>query len=170
MDYTTQVFTLEGQTAPQQAADSAQTVLRIETALAKGAMDRTARRDPKNLDHKMPEDQAVALAPNLDLKYYFTAVGSPSFTEMNVRNPEFFKQVNDLLDCRISGFAQDLCRLAPVCSKAARAGSRTAVRGCQLSLPAVLNRTKRESAPLEALRGTDRRRTGRSFRAESTSN
>ena len=87
VEYITQVFTLEGQT-PEQASDSAQTVLRIETALAKAAMDRTARRDPKNLDHKMSEDQAVALAPDLDLKFYFTAVGSPSFTDMNVRNPD----------------------------------------------------------------------------------
>ncbi len=97
VEYATQVFTLAGQT-PQQAAESAQTVLRIETALAKAEMDRTERRDPKNLDHKMAEDQAVGLAPSLDLKYYFTAVGAPSFTEMNVRNPEFFKQVNDLLN------------------------------------------------------------------------
>ncbi len=48
VEYVTQTFTLAGQTQ-QQAADSAQTVLRIETSLAKAAMDRTARRDPKNL-------------------------------------------------------------------------------------------------------------------------
>jgi len=59
VEYVTQAFTLAGQT-PQQAADSAQTVLRIETSLAKAAMDRTARRDPKNLDHKMSRDEAVA--------------------------------------------------------------------------------------------------------------
>ena len=41
VEYITQVFTLEGQ-SPEQASDSAQTVLRIETALAKAAMDRTA--------------------------------------------------------------------------------------------------------------------------------
>src|ERR1700740_1496956 len=52
VEYVTQVFTLAGQT-PQKAADSAQTVLRIETALAKASMDRTARRDPKTRDHKM---------------------------------------------------------------------------------------------------------------------
>jgi len=96
VDYATSLFTLEGQT-PQQAAESAQTVLRIETALAKAAMDRTLRRDPKNIDHKMSKDQAVALAPNLDLTAYFTAVGSPSFADLNVRNPEFFKGLNDLL-------------------------------------------------------------------------
>src|SRR5258707_11598225 len=51
-DYATQMFTLAGQTQ-QQAAESAQTVLRIETALAKASMDRTVRRDPKVRDHKL---------------------------------------------------------------------------------------------------------------------
>jgi putative endopeptidase len=96
VEYATQVFTLAGQT-PQHAADSAQTVLRIETELAKAAMDRTLRRDPKNLDHKMTKDQALALAPDFYLSQYFAAVGSPSFSDLNVRNPEFFRQTNALL-------------------------------------------------------------------------
>ena len=48
-------------------------------------MDRTSRRDPKNLDHKMSAADAVALAPRLDLRYYFAEVGSPSFTEMELQ-------------------------------------------------------------------------------------
>ncbi len=97
MEYVTQVFTLAGQ-APQPAADSAQTVLRIETALAKASMDRTARRDPKNRDHKMNRDQAVALGPDFYLNRYFTAVGAPDFSQLNVTNPDFFKQVNGVLE------------------------------------------------------------------------
>jgi endothelin-converting enzyme/putative endopeptidase len=97
VEYVTQSFTLAGQT-PQQAADSAQTVLRIETALAKASMDRTARRDPKNRDHKMTRDEAVALGPNFYLNRYFTAVGAPNFTQLNVTNPDFFKQVNGVLE------------------------------------------------------------------------
>ncbi len=97
VEYVTQSFTLAGQT-PQQAADSAQTVLRIEAALAKASMDRTARRDPKNRDHKMTRDEAVALGPNFYLNRYFTAVGAPSFTQLNVTNPDFFKQVNATLE------------------------------------------------------------------------
>ncbi len=97
VEYVTQSFTLAGQT-PQQAAESAQTVLRIETALAKASMDRTARRDPKNRDHKMSRDQAVALGPNFYLNRYFTAVGAPNFSQLNVTNPDFFKQVNAVLD------------------------------------------------------------------------
>ncbi|MFZ0957068.1 MAG: M13 family metallopeptidase [Candidatus Sulfotelmatobacter sp.] len=97
VEYVTQIFALAGQT-PQQAADSAQTVLRIETELAKAAMDRTQRRDPKNRDHKMTRGEAVALGPDFHLDRYFTAMGAPSFTELNVVNPDFFKQVNATLE------------------------------------------------------------------------
>jgi len=97
VEYVTETFTLEGQT-PEQAAESAKTVLRIETALAKDSMDRTLRRDPKTRDHKMTREEAVALAPNFYLNRFFAAVGSPSFTELNVGNPEFFKQVNGVVE------------------------------------------------------------------------
>src|SRR5436189_2118989 len=92
-EYVTSLFTMSGQSA-QQAADSAQAVLRIETTLAKASMDRTLRRDPKNRDHKMTRDAAVALAPNFYLTRYFADINTPTFSEMNVSNPDFFKQVN----------------------------------------------------------------------------
>ena len=76
---------------------SAQTVLRMETALAKASMDRTLRRDPKNLDHKMTREQAMALAPNFHLDRFFTASNTPSFDELNVANPDFFKEVNGVI-------------------------------------------------------------------------
>jgi len=97
VEYVTQVFTLAGQ-SPQQAGDSAQTVLRIETALAKASMDRTSRRDPKNRDHKMTREAAAALAPDFYLDRYFTDMGTPSFSELNVLNPDFFKQVNGVVE------------------------------------------------------------------------
>lgn len=97
VEYATQVFTLSGQSATK-AAESAQIVLRIETALAKASMDRAARRDPANRDHKMTKEQVVALAPNFSLNRYFSDVGAPSFTDLNVVNPEFFKQVNGVLE------------------------------------------------------------------------
>ena len=97
VDYATQLFTLAGQT-PKQAAHSAQTVLVIETMLAVNSMDRTKRRDPKNRDHKMTREEAAALGPDFYLNRYFTAVGAPNFTELNVTNPEFFKLVNGVLE------------------------------------------------------------------------
>jgi putative endopeptidase len=96
VDYVTETFTLAGQ-SPEQAADSAKTVMRIETALAQASMDRTMRRDPKNRDHKMTRDEAVALGPDFQLNRYFVAVGAPAFTEVNVTNPDFFRKANDVL-------------------------------------------------------------------------
>jgi putative endopeptidase len=96
IEYATQLFTLTGQ-GPQQAATSAEAVLRIETALAKASMDRTARRDPKTRDHKMTREEAVSLAPDFHLNRFFTAMGAPQFSSLNVGNPDFFKQVNTVL-------------------------------------------------------------------------
>jgi putative endopeptidase len=97
IDYATQVFTLAGQ-SPQKADESAQTVLRIETALAKASMDRTERRKPENRDHKMSRDEAIALGPDFYLNRYFTAVGAPAFKQLNVTNPDFFKKVNGAIE------------------------------------------------------------------------
>jgi putative endopeptidase len=97
VEYVSQLFVLAGQST-QQADGSAQTVLRIETALAKASMDRTARRDPKNRDHKMTRDEAVALGPDFYLNEYFTEVGAPNFSQLNVVNPDFFKQVNGVIE------------------------------------------------------------------------
>ncbi|HZW96728.1 MAG TPA: M13 family metallopeptidase [Candidatus Eremiobacteraceae bacterium] len=96
VEYVTETFALAGE-SPEQAANAGKIVLRIETALAQASMDRTARRDPRNRDHKMTRDEAIALAPNFQLNRYFVAVGAPSFTQMNVGNPDFFRKVNDTL-------------------------------------------------------------------------
>ena len=73
-------------------------MLRIETELAKAEMDRTARRDPKNRDHKMTREEAVALGPNFYLDRYFQDVNAPAFKDLNVTNPDFFKQINGVLE------------------------------------------------------------------------
>ena len=92
-EFAAQLFTLAGQN-PQQAASSADTVLVVETLLAANSMERTKRRDPKNRDHKMTREEAAAMAPEFYLNRYFSAVGAPNFTALNVTNPDFFKQVN----------------------------------------------------------------------------
>jgi putative endopeptidase len=95
-EYVTQLFTLAGQSA-KEAAHSADTVLAVETLLAADSMDRTKRRDPKNRDHKMTRDEAVALAPDFYLNRYFEGVGAPNFTSLNVANPDYFTQVNGVI-------------------------------------------------------------------------
>jgi len=96
IEYATQLFTLAGQNE-KQAAASAQNVLMVETLLAAPAMERTKLRDPKNRDHKMTREEAIALAPEFNFNRYFTALGAPNFGSINVTTPEFFRQVNGVI-------------------------------------------------------------------------
>ena len=80
--------------APDKAAAEAKTVMSVETSLAKAAMDRTQRRDPKNRDHKMKVVELEAVAPDFSFARYLQRVELPSLKELNVVNPDFFKQVN----------------------------------------------------------------------------
>jgi putative endopeptidase len=95
--YATNLFTMIGQRT-EKAAENADTVLKIETELAKASMDRTLRRDPKNRDHKMAVSEIEGTAPNFHLDRYFAATGAPAFKELNVGNPDFFKAVNAVID------------------------------------------------------------------------
>src|SRR5215469_11147132 len=76
---------------PELAAAEAQTVMRIETALAQGSMTRVERRDPKSLDHKLTSADLKKLSPDFQWQTYFTKVGLPSLASLNVAAPNFFK-------------------------------------------------------------------------------
>jgi len=96
-EHVQKMFELAGD-KPEVAAAEAKTVLAVETGLAKVAMDRTERRDPKRRDHMMQTTEIVAGAPNFELTQYFADNGSPKFTSLNVGNPDFFKAVNEQLN------------------------------------------------------------------------
>jgi putative endopeptidase len=80
---------------PDATAAEAQTVMRIETALAKGSMTRVERRDPKNLDHKMTSGEFEKISPDFQWQVYFAKVGLPSLDSLNVASPGFFKALNE---------------------------------------------------------------------------
>ena len=82
---------------PDAAAAEAQTVMRIETALAKGSMTRVERRDPKALDHKMASSDLEKISPEFHWQVYFARVGMPSLSSLNVASPGFFKGLNEEL-------------------------------------------------------------------------
>jgi putative endopeptidase len=83
---------------PETAAAEAQTVMRIETALAKGSMTRVERRDPKALDHKMTSGELEKIAPSFPWQVYFAKVGMPSLSSLNVSSPGFVKTMSETLD------------------------------------------------------------------------
>ena len=90
------MFELLGDKADAAAAE-AQTVMRIETVLAKGSMTRVERRDPKALDHKMTAAELEKISPDFGWSVYFAKVGLPSLASLNVAVPAFFKTMNAVL-------------------------------------------------------------------------
>jgi endothelin-converting enzyme/putative endopeptidase len=90
------LFELMGEN-PVAAKKDAETVMRLETALAKASLTRVERRDPYKLKHKMSPAELNALAPNFDWNAYYATAQYPLFQTVNVTSPEFFKEVNSLL-------------------------------------------------------------------------
>ncbi len=81
----------------QKSAAEAKTVMSIETRLAKASMTRVERRDPNKTYHKMNVSQLRALTPNFVWSDYFQKIGHPHISAVDVAEPEFFKEVNQLL-------------------------------------------------------------------------
>ncbi len=88
---------LAGEPAARAKAD-AQTVMRIETDLAKGSLDRVSRRDPEKVYHRMGKQDLAVLSPAFRWNQYFTDSGAPEFQAINVATPDFFKALNSELE------------------------------------------------------------------------
>jgi putative endopeptidase len=76
--------------APAAAAENADQVMAIETALAKASLDRVSRRDPKNLDHPFQRDELAALTVHFAWDRFLTGVGAGPVDRFNVGWPDFF--------------------------------------------------------------------------------
>jgi endothelin-converting enzyme/putative endopeptidase len=97
VEHATRLLQLAGEEAGSAKAD-AQTVLRIETALAEAHLDRVAMRDPKNRDNPMSVAELKRLAPAFDFDAYFAATGAPAFERLNVSSRKFFEQTSRLVE------------------------------------------------------------------------
>ena len=95
-------FALLGDTTDQAAAESA-AVMKIETALAQGSMDRVEMRDPAKRYHILTIAQVQALTPDYNWKQYLDGIGVGSAPTMNVMSPDFEKTV----EAEISGESLD---------------------------------------------------------------
>ncbi|MGZ4816490.1 MAG: M13 family metallopeptidase [Terriglobales bacterium] len=82
---------------PEQAKADAATVLRMETAMAKSAMDNVRRRDPANLDNPMSLPQFEKLAPSFGWQQYLKDVNAPTPKHYIVTSPDFFRGLEQLL-------------------------------------------------------------------------
>jgi len=96
------MFGLLGDPAGKAAAE-ADTVMKIETALAAASMKNTDMRDPNKTYHKMTVAELQALSPNFFWEAYFKAMGHPELQEINVGQPDFFKA----LDAQLTALSLD---------------------------------------------------------------
>jgi putative endopeptidase len=87
------IFEMLGDSA-QTAKQNSETIMRLETALAKASWTRVERRDPYKLKNKMKLADLSQLAPNFDWATYYREIRYPKFETLNVDAPAFYKQVN----------------------------------------------------------------------------
>jgi len=80
-----------------QSSAAAQKVMTLETALAKGALDVTSRRDPNKIYHKLTPQELQAFTPQFQWQKYFTGIGAPPIYALNVTEPDFFKTLGQVL-------------------------------------------------------------------------
>jgi len=93
------MFELLGE-KPQMAAAHARTVMDIETALAKASLTRVEKRDPYKLYHKLSRAEFQKLTPSFSWAAYIDGAQVPDASEINVTEPDFFKEVQTLLKTR----------------------------------------------------------------------
>ena len=80
------------------AASEARSVMTSETRLAKASRRRVDLRDPDKNYNKMTQEQLASLAPSIDWKKFFVATGWLNPGNVDVEQPEFFKEVNAMMD------------------------------------------------------------------------
>jgi endothelin-converting enzyme/putative endopeptidase len=96
VEHVAKMFTLLGDDKSKADAE-ARVVMEIETGLAKGALDQTSRRDPQKVYHKLSNKELAALSPGFNWNVYIEGVGAPRFDSLNVSEPEFVKNMQEVI-------------------------------------------------------------------------
>jgi endothelin-converting enzyme/putative endopeptidase len=91
IEHVTATFKLAGHD-DKSAAVAAQTVMRMETALAGASLTNVELRDPYATDHKMKMADAQKLTPHFQWREYFKAMKLDSEADFNVQEPKFLKE------------------------------------------------------------------------------
>src|SRR5258708_25652464 len=92
----TNMFKLLGE-SPEAAAANANTVMSIQTRLAKASKAPADLRDPDKNYNKIKLAEAQAIIPNFSLTEYMKLRGIPDVSEINFGQPKFFKELNTML-------------------------------------------------------------------------
>ncbi|MDR3606810.1 MAG: M13 family metallopeptidase [Oligoflexia bacterium] len=98
-EYVTRMFILLGE-PDAKAKAKADTILKIETVLAKAAMSRVDRRDPNKVYHRLERKGLLERTPIFDWNAYFDKMDpetTPKLQAINVAVPDYFVALNKTL-------------------------------------------------------------------------
>jgi putative endopeptidase len=90
------MFELAGD-APETSKAEADSVMGIETTLAKASRTRVELRDPEKNYNLLPLSEIRTLTPDWSWENYLRAIAAPSVEQINIRQPDFFKAMNQEL-------------------------------------------------------------------------
>src|SRR5262249_28040976 len=95
-DHVAKMLALLG-TPEASAKQQAQTVMNVETALAKASMDKVERRDPNKIYHRLERAGLKKPAPAFVSDAYVAELGAADVQAINVLVPDFFAGMNKLV-------------------------------------------------------------------------
>jgi putative endopeptidase len=87
------MFVLLGD-SPKIAENNARTVMRMETRLANASFTNVDNHDEVKTYNKMSLEELQSFAPGINWSCLFGSMVCPDVTEVNVRNPSFFKELS----------------------------------------------------------------------------
>ena len=96
VNHMSKIFQLLGD-KPESADKEAQTVMTIETALAKVSMSQIAQRDPHAIYHMKLVKDLDKETPHFNWQEYLTSMGQGEIKTVNFAMPEFFSGLDKLL-------------------------------------------------------------------------
>ncbi len=155
VDHVTKMFVLLGD-SPDKAAEEAKSVMSIETALAKGSIDRVELRDPAKRYHIMTMAELQALSPDYDWDAYLKGIKIGEFKTLNVATPTFFTAMNAEIDSASLDSLKSYLRwhaLAVGCAGACR--SRSWMRTSTSSQPTLQGQKEQTPRWKRCTRATD---------------
>lgn len=96
VDHLIRIFGLLDYSTPEALAKT-ETVMKIETLLAKASMDKVDTRDAEKTYHKKSMAELKRQVPTVDWKTYFTGAGIPAVSYVIATQPDFLKTAGSLL-------------------------------------------------------------------------
>jgi putative endopeptidase len=82
---------------PKVAGKNAETVMKMETQLAKGSFTNVENQDPQKTYNKLTIDGLDKLAPEINWHSYFKQIGYPGLAEVNIYQPSFIIELSNMM-------------------------------------------------------------------------